>query len=154
MDFFTQLIGCHTDHPKNTRIQNITGFANFWWLISLCSAGKNGCFICIAISVIYVTGQRYLVNHYAYFTLIIIYHIFFGVRTNNLSINLAVPGFAIKYNHMHLAYTDFTLLFLILCVLVLTLNYFDNFYMVLYVHFKLKIVSFQKGCFDLLLKKP
>lgn len=35
---------------------------------------------------------------------------FFGVRTENLSINLAVLGIAIKYNPTHLASTEFTIL--------------------------------------------
>lgn len=70
-----------------------------------------------------------------------------------MSINLAVSGFAIKYNYTHLASTDFTLLSLIHCVLVLTLDYFDSFYMVFSVHFKLKTVNFQKACCDLLLKR-
>lgn len=78
---------------------------------------------------------------------------FFDVRTDNLSINLAVPGFAIKYNHMYLAFTYFTLLFLKHYVLALTLNYFDSFYIVFYVHFKLNVVNFQKRLFDLSLKR-
>lgn len=70
-----------------------------------------------------------------------------------MSINLAVLVFTIKYNYTHLASTDFTLLFLIHCVLVLTLSYSDSFYMVFSVHFKLKIVSFQNSCHDLLPKR-
>lgn len=56
----------------------------------------------------YITEQRCLVNHLAYFD----HHSphFIGIRTDNLSINLAVPGLAIKYDHIHLASIDFAFL--------------------------------------------
>lgn len=73
MAIFTQLIA---DNPKRG-IQSLTGFASLQWLISLHFADKNGYFISATISkVIYVTQQRFLVNHYAYFALIIFRHTF------------------------------------------------------------------------------